>query len=124
MAVPPVPESFKHLPSIGAKQPGPEAPQPPQPFEFMGISYPEYFQKDMITLVSVPNHGDFYTNAPVCLEPNLTGLVQAFAWDEKEKVPVEYRLLTFINMPGIASYLVTPPSWWVDVLSKKAVLPS
>jgi hypothetical protein len=124
MAVPPVPESFKHIPSIGAKQSGPEAQQPPQPFEFMGINYPEYFVKDVIQLVTVPGHGDFYTNAPVAIEPNLVGLVQCFTYDEKEKEVVEYRLLSFINVSGIASYLVKPPEWWADVLAKKAVLPS
>lgn len=118
-----VPDSFKNIPTIGGK-PGPEAPQPPQPFEFMGINYPEYFQKDVITLVTVPGHGDFYTNAPVALEPNMTGLVQAFGFNEKEQTIIEYRLLTFINTPGIASYLVRPPEWWPDVLAKKAELPS
>ena len=124
MAKDPIPEAWKNVPSIGAKAPGQEQQGPPQPFQFMGIGYPPDFIEGMITLVTVPNHGDFYTNAPVAIEPGIVGLVQAFAYDSEEEVVIQYRLLTFIDTPGIASYLVKPPEWWAtDVLAKKTELP-
>jgi hypothetical protein len=122
MAKEPIPENWKSLPSIGGKQPGQEQ-GPPQPCQFMGIGYPPDFIEGLITLISVPGHGDFYTNAPVAIEPDMVGVVQAFSYDEKEEIVIQYRLLTFVKVAGIVSYLVKPPEWWNEVLEKKTELP-